>query len=114
MEAELNNKLARYIVAVHDDKVIGYCGIWLVLDEGDITNIAVDPDYRGQHISSLILSNIIELCRNEKISSITLEVRKSNVIAQSLYKKFGFISEGVRKGYYQDNGEDCILMRKNL
>lgn len=112
IENELTNRLARYIVAIDNDKVVGYCGLWLIVDEGDITNIAVHPDYRGNHISSYLLNNMIDLCKKEKATSITLEVRKSNIIAQNLYKKFGFVEEGIRKGYYQDNGEDCILMGK--
>ena len=112
---ELNNGLARYIVAVDNGKVVGYGGAWFIVDEGHITNIAVLPEYRKQHIGSGILKNLIEECKNECIVAMTLEVRSSNISAQSLYKKFDFVGEGIRKRYYADNGEDAIIMwKRNL
>ena len=84
----------------------------MVVDEGDITNIAVHPDYRGQHIASMILEEMIRVCSSHSVTAMTLEVRKSNMPAQNLYKKFGFIAEAVRPKYYEDNDEDAILMWK--
>lgn len=107
---ELTNKFARYVVAVKDNKVIAYGGIWLIIDEGHITNIAVHPEYRGIGIASAILEAILEICKAELISSVTLEVRRSNAAAQGLYKKYGFIEDGIRKAYYEDNKEDAIIM----
>lgn len=107
------NKFARYIVAKKDNVIIGYAGMWLILDEGHITNIAVHPEYRGIGAGNLLLEGLIEICKNESINSITLEVRKSNVVAQSLYEKYGFIQEGLRKEYYGDNKEDAIIMWKH-
>jgi ribosomal-protein-alanine N-acetyltransferase len=112
IEKELDNRLARYVVAIKDNLVVGYGGIWLILDEGHITNIAVHPEYRGIGAGDMIVEALIELCRLEGIVSMTLEVRKSNVVAQNLYKKHGFIVEGVRKNYYADTHEDAVIMWK--
>lgn len=113
IENELKNNLAHYVIAQDENgKVIGYGGIWIVVDEGDITNIAVHPDYRGQHIGSMILKEMIRVCAHKNVTAMTLEVRKSNIAAQNLYKKFGFIAEAVRPKYYEDNDEDAILMWK--
>lgn len=110
-EIEINkNELARYIVAEKEGKIIGYGGLWLILDEGHITNIAVYPTYRGQGIGNEIVEKLIHICEQRGIYNITLEVRKSNLIAQSLYKKYGFIDCGVRRGYYSDTNEDAVIM----
>lgn len=110
-EKEYNNDIARYIVAISDNKVIGYAGVWFVVDEGHITNIAVHPDYRRYHVGSSILKKLIDLCKNDNITSMMLEVRKSNIPAQKLYTNFGFCCEGIRKKYY-DNIEDALIMWK--
>jgi [ribosomal protein S18]-alanine N-acetyltransferase len=112
IEKELENKLARYVVAIKDDVVIGYGGIWFILDEGHITNIAVHPEYRGAGAGDMIVEALIELCKLESIASMTLEVRISNIVAQNLYKKHGFIQEGIRKNYYSDSHEDGVIMWK--
>ena len=106
------NKFARYVVAKKDGVVIGYAGMWLILDEGHITNIAVHPEHRGIGTGNLLLEALIEMCRIESITSLTLEVRKSNLVAQNLYKKYGFLEQGIRKGYYGDNKEDAVIMWK--
>jgi ribosomal-protein-alanine N-acetyltransferase len=106
------NKFARYVVAKKDGIVIGYAGMWLILDEGHITNIAVHPEYRGTGIGSMLLEALIDICRLEGVLSMTLEVRKSNFVAQKLYGKYGFLQEGIRKGYYENNKEDAIIMWK--
>ncbi len=108
-----NNKFARYIVAKKNNIIIGYAGMWLILDEGHITNIAVHPEYRGIGAGNLLLEGLIEICKSESINSLTLEVRKSNIVAQNLYKKYGFVEEGLRKEYYGDNKEDAIIMWKH-
>jgi len=106
------NSCARYIVAEVDKKVVGYAGFWVVLDEGHITNIAVHPEYRGKGIGSRLMEGLIDLAKKNGITSMTLEVRESNLVAQNLYKKFGFKALGRREGYYQDNNEDAIVMWK--
>lgn len=110
--SELNNPLAKYIVAkdLESNSVIGFIGVWIVMGEADITNIAVHPNYRNLTIGSKLLSSLISLCENLDCSLINLEVRSSNIPAQNLYKKFLFIENGLRKGYYTDNKEDAVLM----
>ncbi|URZ15058.1 ribosomal protein S18-alanine N-acetyltransferase [Clostridium felsineum] len=113
MEGELNNKFAKYLVIKKDNVVIGYGGLWLIIDEGHITNIAVHPEFRGIGIGNLIVKELIKLCSIRNINSMTLEVRVSNIVAQNLYKKFGFKEEGIRKKYYSDNNEDALIMWRN-
>lgn len=110
IEKELSNKLAKYLVALHGDKVIGFVGMWIVFNEGDITNVAVHPDYRKQGVGNLLIDNLITLCKENNINSLTLEVRESNIPAQSLYKKHGFKEEGVRKNFYNNPKENAIIM----
>lgn len=105
-----NNKCARYLVACIDNRIIGYCGIWIILDEGHITNIAISKDFQGKGIGFSLFESIIEYSSNLCVKYITLEVRKSNIIAQNLYKKLGFYSVSTRKNYYEDNHEDALLM----
>lgn len=108
------NLLAKYIVALVDGDIAGYGGIWLILDEGHITNIAVDKEYRGLGIGNKLLEGLIQLCIDRNIRAMTLEVRKSNEVAKSLYKKYGFKEYGIRPKYYQDNNEDAIIMWKSI
>ncbi|WP_196001136.1 ribosomal protein S18-alanine N-acetyltransferase [Clostridium sp. 1001271B_151109_B4] len=111
---ELNNSLAKYVIAQDSSTgdVIGFVGVWIIAGEGDITNIAVSSKYRKQGIASNLLIKLFEVCKTFDCNDITLEVRSSNVPAQNLYKKFGFKEEGLRKGYYSDNGEDALIMWK--
>lgn len=104
------NKFARYVAAKYGGKVVGYAGMWKVCDEGHITNIAVHPEYRNAGIGSLLLGRLVDIARAEGVARMTLEVREGNIAAQSLYMKFGFVSEGIRKSYYADNGENAIIM----
>ena len=103
------NKCARYIVAEEDGKVLGYAGAWLIFDEGHITNIAVAQEARGRGIGKGVTRELMQYAANMGVQYMTLEVRKSNLVAQGLYKKMGFIGLGVRKRYYEDNGEDAYL-----
>jgi [ribosomal protein S18]-alanine N-acetyltransferase len=110
----VDNHFARYVVAVCDNRIVGYAGIWLIIDEGHVTNIAVDPDFRGLHLGETLLKTLISICMAGAIHRMTLEVRVSNTVAQRLYEKYGFETVGVRKGYYTDNGEDANIMWVNL
>ncbi|KYC83100.1 ribosomal protein S18-alanine N-acetyltransferase [Heyndrickxia sporothermodurans] len=110
----VKNHFARYFVIVDQEKIIGYCGVWLVVDEAHITNIAILPEYRGQKLGELLLSSIMDYSIQQGAKSMTLEVRVSNIIAQSLYKKLGFFEGGIRKNYYTDNQEDALVMWVNL
>lgn len=90
--------------------IIGFSGIWLMVDEAHITNIAVNLQYRRRGMGELLLIATIDLARELKASSMTLEVRASNTVAQNLYSKYGFVQTGTRRGYYLDNREDAIIM----
>lgn len=107
---ELSNPIAKYLVAVVDDKVVGFAGTWIVLDESHITNIAVHPNYRKQKIASKLLEELLKYCDSLGCVQYELEVRAGNKAAQGLYGKYGFEQNGIRKGYYEDNKEDAILM----
>lgn len=110
---ELKNMFAKYLVAKIDGKVVGYIGMWLVMDECHITNVAVHEDYRRNKIATKLILAMFELCKEYEIQYFDLEVRINNFAAQKLYKKFGFKEDSVRKGYYKnpDNTrEDAILM----
>lgn len=103
------NKCARYIVAEENGRILAYAGAWLIFEEGHITNIAVEASQRGRGIGAGVTRALLQYAANMGVQYMTLEVRRSNVIAQSLYKKAGFIEVGVRKRYYEDNGEDAYL-----
>lgn len=107
---ELTNPIAKYMVARIDNKVIGFVGTWIILDEAHITNIAIHPKYRKQGIASKLLEEFLEYCKNQGCIAYTLEVRSGNKAAQSLYEKHNFKEAGIRKGYYEDNKEDAIIM----
>ncbi len=105
-----SNDMAEYIVAKLDDRVVGYAGMWRVLDEGHITNIAVHPNFRRNKIGTLMVEELINIAKQHNINKLTLEVRESNSLAQDLYKKLGFSILGRRKHYYADNREDALIM----
>lgn len=106
------NKLAIYIVAIDDKKVVGYAGMWHIVDEGHITNVAVMPEYQHCGIGNKLVEKLIEISIEKNIVGLTLEVRMGNLSAQKLYTKFGFKPQGIRKRYYSDTGEDAIIMWK--
>ena len=91
-------------------QVCGYVGVWKILDEGHITNVAVAPEYRRMHIGRAMLETLFEVTGQAGIERYTLEVRASNEPAIRLYEGLGFKSEGIRPGYYEDNGEDAVIM----
>lgn len=104
------NKCARYLCAEMEGRVLAYGGMWLVIDEGHITNIAVREDARGRGFGEKITRALIQLAADNGIVSLTLEVRESNLVARSLYLKLGFADVGIRKGYYDSPCEDAMLM----
>lgn len=106
----VENKLALYIVAEVDGELAGYAGVWRIVDEGHITNVAVAPEHRRQHLASIILATMFDVTAEEGIKKYTLEVRAGNTGAIKLYEGLGFSAEGIRPGYYEDNGEDAVLM----
>jgi ribosomal-protein-alanine N-acetyltransferase len=96
--------------AANSYPLVGYGGLWLTLEEAHITTIAVAPEYRGQGIGELLLTGLIDQALDMQATTLTLEVRVSNVVAQSLYLKYGFQPVGKRPRYYTDNGEDALIM----
>lgn len=107
------NHCARYVVAEEGGLVRGYGGMWIILNEAHITNVAVHPDFRGVGIGEAIMKALINTAAQLKVDGMTLEVRVSNKIAKNLYEKLGFTGVGVRKGYYSDDGEDALIMWKD-
>jgi ribosomal-protein-alanine N-acetyltransferase len=107
---ELHNHAAYYIVAKDGDRIVGYAGEWIIMEEAHITTIGVDPEYRGQRIGERIFINLLDEAIYRGASRITLEVRKHNLVAQGLYRKFGFQMVAVRRGYYTNNNEDALVM----
>lgn len=103
------NKLARYLVAVDGDRVVGYIGAWAVLDEVHITTFAVDPTRRNQRIGCRLLATLLRNAVDEGGRWTVLEVRESNASAIHLYESFGFRQVGVRKKYYE-NGENALVL----
>ena len=110
----MENSCSRYFLALEGERVLGYAGIQTVLDEGYITNIAVDPDRRRQGIADRLVKAVLACAEEKKLSFVTLEVRVSNSPAIALYKKHGFEGAGRRKGYYLDTDEDALLLTFTL
>lgn len=107
---ELSVPCSRSLLAVTNSTTIGYIIYWFLATEIDIHNFAVDPAYRRQGIGRFLLQAVIDEAKNHGLSRVTLEVRKSNEPAQRLYQSVGFTIEGVRRGYYSDDGEDALAM----
>ncbi|HLR08964.1 MAG TPA: ribosomal protein S18-alanine N-acetyltransferase [Bacillota bacterium] len=104
-----HNPHAYYFVAEWKHKVIGYAGVWIVMDDAQITNIAIHPDYRGRKFGETLFRYVMQFAIQKRAKRLSLEVRKSNIAAQHLYRKFGLVPGGIRKNYYADQ-EDAIIM----
>ncbi len=104
------NACARYLVVREGSEILGYAGMWFVLDEAHVTNVAVRADARGRGIGEALMRALIRLAAENGMTWMTLECRRSNQIAQNLYHKLGFIDVGYRKRYYEDNREDALVM----
>lgn len=112
---ELDNMLSAFLVALDDtDRVVGYAGVQVILDEGYITNIAVRPECRRQGVAAKLLQVFLDFARANKLSFLTLEVRASNYDAIALYGSRGFRSMGRRKNYYEHPREDAIIMTREF
>jgi [ribosomal protein S18]-alanine N-acetyltransferase len=104
------NRLAQYLVVRAEDDVVGFGGMWLMVDEAHVITFAVHPDWRRQHIGERLLLAILDIAIDGGAHEATLEVRLSNLPARRLYEKFGFRPVGLRPRYYSDNGEDALIM----
>lgn len=110
--SELDNKLSLWLVALENDRVIGYVGSQTVLGETDMMNIAVHPDYRKKGIGSALIVGLIGALEKKGSHSLMLEVRASNASAISVYHKLGFVEVGLRRNYYRNPKEDALILRK--
>ena len=112
---ELDNACSAFLVALDDsDKVVGYAGLQVVLDEGYIANVAVRPECRRQGIAAKLLQVFLDFAQANRLAFLTLEVRASNYEAIALYGSRGFRSVGRRKNYYEHPREDAIIMTKEF
>ena len=107
---ELANPSARYLVAKLGGEVVGYAGMWAILDEAHITTLAIAPERRGRGIGERLLVALLEAAECAGVKVATLEVRESNAIARRLYNKYGFEPVAYMPGYYSDTGEDAVVM----
>jgi [ribosomal protein S18]-alanine N-acetyltransferase len=104
------NRLATYLVARIEGRLVGYAGMWVMVDEAHITTFAVDPDFRRRRIGERLLLALLDLARSRRAREATLEVRLSNLPARRLYEKYGFRPVGLRPRYYSDDNEDALIM----
>ena len=112
---ELDNALSAFLVALDDtDRVVGYAGVQVVLDEGYITNVAVRPECRRQGVAGKLLQVFLDFAQGNRLAFLTLEVRESNYGAIALYGSRGFRSVGRRRNYYEHPREDAVLMTKEF
>jgi ribosomal-protein-alanine N-acetyltransferase len=108
---ELNtNKLAHYFVGRIGDRIVAYGGIWVILEDSHVTTLAVDPAYRGRRLGEVMLLRLIDEALERGAAWMTLEVRESNTVAQQLYRKYGFTTVTMRRGYYSDDNESALVM----
>lgn len=109
-----NNQFACYILIEYEEQVVGYGGMWIIINEAHITNIAVHPAYQRKGLGLRLMGEMMNSARTMGADKMTLEVRESNNVAKHLYAKLGFEVTGVRPGYYSDNLEDALIMWVNL
>jgi ribosomal-protein-alanine N-acetyltransferase len=102
------------MVMEYDGQIIGYGGMWIIMEEAHVTNIAVLSSFRGRKLGERLVSELQRTASFLGAERMTLEVRVSNQIARNLYEKLGFYSVGRRRGYYSDNGEDALIMWADL
>ena len=112
--SELRNPLSCWLVAEEDGVVAVYVGSQTVMDESDMMNVAVHPDYRRKGISEALVAELVEALKKQESHCLTLEVRVSNEPAKALYEKLGFTQVGLRKNYYRNPKEDALILRKEF
>lgn len=108
----LTHKDAMFLVVEEKGEILAYCGLLMVLDEGDITNVAVRPDRQREGIGHFLMDSLIRLAEEQGVTTIHLEVRVGNDTAIRLYERMGFTRDGIRKQYYTDPAEDALLMTR--
>ncbi|WP_071461368.1 ribosomal protein S18-alanine N-acetyltransferase [Bacillus massilinigeriensis] len=110
----IKNQFAVYTVVDVDNKTVGYGGMWIIIDEAHVTNIALYPEFRGHGLGEALMRRMMDIAKERGVRTMTLEVRVSNEPAKSLYRKLGFSDGAIRKQYYTDNMEDAIVMWVNI
>ena len=110
LRSEVSNMMAYYGVLEYENIIAAYGGMWVVLGEAHITNVAVAPQYRKLGFGREIMLHLMRMAVGKKATAMTLEVRESNTVAQNLYFSLGFERVGERKGYYSDTGEAAWIM----
>lgn len=111
IKQEVNNQdRSHYLVADIEEEIVAYAGLWVIFDEGHITRIVVDPKCRRQGIGRKLTKALMEIGAKNACKSFTLEVRSSNIQARKLYEGLGFEEVGLRRGYYESEGEDAVIM----
>ena len=110
--SELENQWAYWLVAVDGDQVAGYIGSQTSIDESDVMNVAVHPDFRRRGIAESLICRLVEELKKKGSHALMLEVRASNAPAISLYEKLGFLQVGCRRNYYRNPKEDALILRK--
>lgn len=110
----LDNQHAYYLLAETADGIVGFCGLWIIMDECHVTNIAILPEHRGKKLGEKLMRAAMETAVEKGAKTMTLEARVSNTPARNLYEKLGFKNGGIRKSYYSDNFEDAIVMWVNF
>lgn len=111
---ELRVDSARSLLAMMGGRIVGYIIYWILPGEVDIHNLAVHPDCRRRGIARALLRAVVDEARRQGSRRVTLEVRKSNEAARNLYESVGFETQGLRKGYYSDDGEDALAMALDI
>jgi len=112
--AELENNNSYFLTVRSMDKLIGYAGFWMIIDEAHIVSLAVHPEFRRQKISEMLVTSMLDMAKQKGALRATLEVRETNVPANLLYEKFGFRCVALRKGYYTDTKECAVIMWMDL
>jgi ribosomal-protein-alanine N-acetyltransferase len=107
---ELANRSAYYVVACVDAEIVGYAGMWVIMDESHITTLGVARQWRRRKVGEQLLVGLLDEAARRGARRATLEVRQSNAAAQDLYEKYGFAPAALRRGYYTDNHENAVIM----
>jgi len=111
-KSTLDREDTLYLVAAEGDTIVGYCGMYISFDEGEVPNVAVKKESRGCGIGKRMMNELLTQARARGVVSVFLEVRKSNEAAKRLYEKLGFEAAGIRKNFYEFPKEDAVIMWK--
>lgn len=111
---EYNNPIAKYLVVEAEDQVVGFAGIWCVVDEAQVMNVGILGEYRQNGLGTLLMEALVNAARVQGCSCMTLEVKETNMAAICLYKKMGFSATSIRENYYPDHVNGLMMRRGDL